>query len=98
MIKTAATVPDLQAVELVETWHINQDNADEVLADLKNAGLTLSMLIPDLWASGKWGKGSFASKDEKARRDAVETTKRAPGRWASTTASSSPRSRRSRTG
>jgi sugar phosphate isomerase/epimerase len=77
MIKTAATVPDLQAVELVETWHINKDNADEVLADLEKAGLKLSMLIPDLWASGKWGMGSFAAKEEKVRRDAVETTKRA---------------------
>ena len=77
MIKAAATVPDLQGVELVETWHINQESADEVLSDLASAGLKLSMLIPDLWASGKWGNGSFAAKDEKVRRDAVETVKRA---------------------
>jgi len=77
MIKRAAEVPDLEAVELVETWHINKDNSDEILSDLKNAGLELSMLIPDLWASGKWGMGSFASKDEKIRRDAVETVNRA---------------------
>jgi xylose isomerase len=77
MIKAAARVPDLQGVELVETWHINQDNADEILSKLDAAGLKLTMMIPDLWASGKWGNGSFTSNDEKVRRDAIETTKRA---------------------
>lgn len=77
MIKTAATVPDLQGIELVETWHINAANADEVLRQLKAAGLTLTLLIPDLWASGKWGLGTYTSRDEKVRREAIETTKRA---------------------
>ena len=77
MIKTAAKVPDLQGVELVETWHINQENADTVLAELDEAGLQLTVLIPDLWASGKWGLGTYASNDEKIRQEAVDTTKRA---------------------
>lgn len=77
MIKAAAKVPDLEGVELVETWHINKDNADEVLACLKEEGLKLSMLIPDLWASGKWGMGTYCSNEEKIRRDAADTTKRA---------------------
>ncbi len=33
MIKIASRVPDLKGVELVETWHINKDNADEILSD-----------------------------------------------------------------
>jgi sugar phosphate isomerase/epimerase len=77
MIKLAATVPDLKGVELVETWHINQQNADQILAELNQVGLKLSMLLPDLWASGKWGMGSFASNDEKIRQEAADTTKRA---------------------
>jgi len=77
MIKAAAKVPDLRGVELVETWHINQDNADAILAELDAAGLELTMLVPDLWASGKWGMGTYASNDEKIRQDAVDTTKRA---------------------
>jgi xylose isomerase len=76
MIKTASKVPDLEGVELVETWHINKDNADEILTLLKEANLQLSMLIPDLWASGKWGKGTFSSNDEKIRQEATDTVKR----------------------
>ena len=77
MIKAAARVPDLQGVELVETWHINQENASDILAQLNAAGLKLTMLTPDLWASGKWGLGSLTSNDEKTRYEAVETVKRA---------------------
>jgi len=77
MIKTASKVSDLQGIELVETWHINRDNTDEILSDLKSVGLKLSMLLPDLWASGKWGMGSFSSNDEKIRIEAADTTKRA---------------------
>ena len=76
MIKTAAKVPDIQGVELIETWHINSENADQIIADLKASGLQLTLLIPDLWASPKWGMGSFTSKNEKTRREAVETVKR----------------------
>ena len=77
MIKKAATVPGLKGLELVETWHINQDNADEILGELKANGLELSMMIPDLWATGKWGMGSLTATDEKIRQDAVDTIKRA---------------------
>jgi xylose isomerase len=77
MIRAAAQVPDLQGVELVETWHINEDNADVILAQLEQAGLQLTVLIPDLWASGKWGQGSFTSNDQRIREDAVATVKRA---------------------
>ena len=77
MIKAAATVPDLEGVELVENWHINQENADAVLAELAAAGLKLSLLIPDLWTQAKWGKGSLASSDPSIRREAVQTVKRA---------------------
>ncbi len=77
MIKAAAKVPDLKGVELVETWHVRQDNAAEILGLLQQAGLQLSMLVPDLWAQAKWGNGSFTARDPKIRREAVETVKRA---------------------
>ena len=77
MIEAAAKVPDLQGVELVETWHITQENADVILAQLNKVGLQLSMLVPDLWAQGKWGNGSFTSSDPQIRREAIATVKRA---------------------
>ena len=76
MIQAAAKVKGLKGVELVETWHINSKNVDEVLSELHASGLQLTLLMPDLWASGKWGMGSFAAGNEKTRRDAVETVKR----------------------
>lgn len=77
MIKAASKVPDLQGVELVETWHINKENAGEVITELKQYKLQVVLLLPDLWASAKWGMGSFASNDEKIRQDAADATKRA---------------------
>lgn len=77
MIKTAAKVEDLEGVELVGTWHITQENSEQVLSELKQAGLQLTMLIPDLWATGKWGMGSFTSTDPKIREEAVEVVKQA---------------------
>ncbi len=77
MIRAAARVPGLQGVELVETWHINEENTDAVLAELRASGLQLTLLLPDLWASGRWGMGSFASRDKKTREQAIQTVKRA---------------------
>ncbi len=77
MIKTAATVEDLEGIELVENWHVRMENVDEVLAMLDEAGLELSLVLPDLWAQAKWGMGSFASTDEKVRQEAAHVTKRA---------------------
>lgn len=76
MIKSASKVPNLEGIELVETWHITKENADNILQELKSAGLKLALILPDLWASGKWGMGTFTSKDEKIRQEAVDSTKR----------------------
>jgi len=77
MIKTAGKVDGLRGIELVGTWHITEENAEQILGELKAAGLELTMLTPDLWASGKWGKGSFTSSDEKVREEAVACVKSA---------------------
>jgi xylose isomerase len=76
MIKAASRVPKLKGIELVETWHISKENADKILQELKSAGLKLALILPDLWASGKWGMGTYTSKDEKIRQEAADSTKR----------------------
>jgi len=75
MIKLAAKVEDLSGIELVGTWHINDKNIQEVKKVVHDTGLKVSMLVPDLWAQAKWGKGGFTSKDKKIRREAIETVK-----------------------
>ena len=31
---------------------------------MKEAGLAVTCVTPDIWAQGKWGMGSFASNDQ----------------------------------
>lgn len=75
MIKLAAKVEDLSEIELVGTWHINDENIQEVKKVVQDEGLKVSMVVPDLWAQAKWGKGGFTSRDKKIRREAIETVK-----------------------
>ena len=77
MLDGAKQVPDLSGVELVWGWHLNDDNADEIVEMIKNKGLEISMIIPELWSNSKWWKGSFAAKDKEIRRQARERVKTA---------------------
>ena len=56
MIKLAAKVEDLSGIELVGTWHINDESIQEVKKVVQDVGLKVSMVVPDLWAQAKWGK------------------------------------------
>lgn len=82
MIKLAAKVEDLSGIELVGTWHINDENIQEVKKVVQDVGLKVSMVVPDLWAQAKWGKGGFTSRDKKIRKEAIETVKTSMD-WAS---------------
>lgn len=64
-------VPDITGVELVGNWHVNDDNFAEVTGMLKDCGLAVSMVVPDLWTQSKWGSGTFTAKDETIRREAI---------------------------
>ena len=75
MIRMAAKVEGLSGIELVGTWHITNENIQEVKKIVQDVGLKVSMVIPDLWAQAKWGKGGFTSRDKKIRREAIETVK-----------------------
>ena len=75
MIKLAGKVKDLSGIELVGTWHINNENIQQIKKIIQNTGLKVSMVVPDLWAQAKWGKGGFTSKDEKIREEAIKNVK-----------------------
>jgi xylose isomerase len=76
MLDLAATVPGLEGVELVGNWHINDENMADVKKAVKDRGLEICMLTPDLWTQAKWGRGSLAAPDEKTRKEAVAEVKK----------------------
>ncbi|MGI6113868.1 MAG: sugar phosphate isomerase/epimerase family protein [Mahellales bacterium] len=77
MLEGAAQVKEIEGVELVGNWHINDENFEEVKGMLNDLGLKVSMMVPDLWTQGKWGKGTFTAKDEATRRAAIDEVKKA---------------------
>jgi xylose isomerase len=76
MIKAATQVEGLTGVEVVGLWHVNDDNIKQVYAWIKDAGLCVTCVTPDIWAQGKWGLGSFAANDPTIRRDAIREVKK----------------------
>jgi len=76
LIQAATRVDGLTGVEVVGMWHVNDDNLAHVHRQIKDAGLEVTCVTPDIWASGKWGWGSFAANDPHIRRDAVHEVKK----------------------
>ena len=77
LIKAATHVEGLTGVELVGKWHVDDNNVDRLYHQIKDAGLEVTCITPDIWASGKWGWGSFTSNDPQTRRDAIQEVKKA---------------------
>ena len=71
MLAAAKRVKDLDGLELVGNWHINDGNVEQVKRQLKDAGFAVAMIVPDLWTQAKWARGSLAAPDAKTRREAV---------------------------
>lgn len=76
MLDSFKEAPAYTGVELIGGWHLNDGNAEEIVRKVADRGLEVSMLIPELWSQGKWGWGTFASRDPKIRRQAIDTVKK----------------------
>ncbi len=59
LIQAAAGIPGLSGVELVGKWHVNDDNLTAIRSQVRDAGLKVTCVTPDIWASAKWGKVPF---------------------------------------
>ncbi len=75
MLKAAASIPQLQGVELVGTWDISPGNVSEMRAALADFGLECVSIIPDLFSNPVYWKGAFSSREPSVRRQAIEYTK-----------------------
>ena len=76
LIQTATQVDGLTGVEVVGFWHVNDDNVAQVNRRIHDAGLVVTCVTPDIWASAKWGRGSFTSDDPEIRRAAIDEVKK----------------------
>jgi xylose isomerase len=76
LIQAATRVEGLSGVELVGLWHVNDENLDQIQRQVEEAGLVVTCVTPDIWASGKWGRGSFAAEDPEIRRAAIQEVKK----------------------
>ena len=74
MIKQAAEIDGVTGIELVGSWDVTKDNADEVGELLAKYNLECVSIIPDHFSQKRWGRGAFSSKDPKIREQAVEET------------------------
>src|SRR3972149_2101474 len=76
LIRRATQVEGLTGVEVVGLWHVNDDNVADIQRQVKEAGLVVTCVTPDIWAQGKWGMGSFASNDPEIRAAAIAEVKK----------------------
>jgi xylose isomerase len=76
LIQMATKVEGLSGVELVGTWHVNDHNVEQIRHQVADAGLVVTCVTPDIWASPQWGRGSFTSNDPKIRRAAIQEVKK----------------------
>ena len=81
LIKMATQVEGLTGVELVGLWHVNDNNVEQIRRQVGDAGLVVTCVTPDIWASAKWGRGSFASIDPTIRNEAIQEVKKSM-QWA----------------
>ncbi len=76
LIRAATQVKGLTGVEVVGLWHVNDANVEQIRKQIHDAGLEVTCVTPDIWASSKWGWGSFASNDPQVRRQAIQEVKK----------------------
>jgi sugar phosphate isomerase/epimerase len=76
LIRMATRVKGLTGVELVGLWHVNDTNVEQIRRQVADAGLVVTCVTPDIWASSKWGRGSFTSRDPGIRQAAIQEVKK----------------------
>ena len=71
MFAIAKTIEGLEGVELVGTWHVNDENIDEVKQLSRDTGIKIIDVVVDIWSTAKWSKGALTSRDPELRKEAV---------------------------
>jgi len=74
MIRQASEIFGVTGVELVGTWDITPQNADEIGELLNKYGLVCASILPDHFSQKRWGRGAFVSLDPAIRAQALDET------------------------
>ncbi|HBK58937.1 MAG TPA: xylose isomerase [Spirochaetaceae bacterium] len=74
MIRQASEIAGVTGVELVGTWDITPQNADEIAELLEKYGLVCASVLPDHFSQKRWGRGAFVSLDPVIRAQALDET------------------------
>lgn len=74
MLKQAAAIPLVSGIELVGTWDISRERADEMHSALQDLNLACVSIIPDLFGNRLYWKGAFSSTEEAVRQHAIDST------------------------
>lgn len=77
MIRQASEIPGVTGVELVGTWDITPQNADQIGELLAKYGLECASVLPDHFSQKRWGRGAFVALDPDIRAQALEETEMA---------------------
>jgi xylose isomerase len=75
LFERVSQIPQATGVELVGTWHVQENNVKELKKYLDEYQLQLVSIIPDHFGQMKWKNGSFSNRDPEIRRQAVGHTK-----------------------
>ncbi len=76
MLDMASRVKEIDGLELIGNWHINDKNIELLKRIFKERNLEVCMITPDLWTQAKWGSGSIASPDARTRKEAIQEIKK----------------------
>ncbi len=74
MIRQASEIAGVTGVELVGTWDITPQNADEIAELLEKYSLVCASVLPDHFSQKRWGRGAFVSLDPVIRAQALDET------------------------
>jgi xylose isomerase len=75
LLDRLAEIEGLHGVELCYGSNVIEKNLPEVHRRIENLGLKVVSVIPNLFGTAEWGRGSFSSKDPAVRRAAVTHTR-----------------------
>jgi len=76
MLKKAVQIPFVEGIELVGTWDIKPENANQMKKAFDDYGMKCVSIIPDLFANSIYWKGSYSSKDASVRRQSIDYTRK----------------------
>ena len=74
LIRQASEIEGVEGIELVTTWDVTLENAEEVRSLLDKYNLACVSVIPDHFSQRRWGRGTLSAKDPRTREEAVEYT------------------------